>query len=1031
MGYATASTHTRYNNVMCVGFYHAFLEGDVPEVGTCLAHSKYELFMTLPAGDGQITNFSNWGNLMGDPGTRMWAGVPAELDFTLPASLRQNQGFLQFTVTSGGQPAPGIIVAAWQDNGDNDFQSVTMSDEDGQVFLDLEGLAAGSVTLTLSNHLSRPEQVVLTVGAQSVDPALASWSLPTAGAVPGGVDQAFSFIVENDGSGSLSNASVTLSLDADLGSLSSEPFTLGTLAPGGSTPVTVALLNPAAHLLDGEILPIVMTLTSTEGSASMVARVPVSGPTLMPTSQTYPSGIWLPASTRTLQVVLHNSGSLPAGDLSVTLVSDAEDFVTVTSGAVPGSSIPVGGNGTFQFAVELSQVALVGMSLPLHLEIATNGTAQQRVDLLVPVGNPGPNDPTGPDAWGYWAYEDDDNTYAQAPSYDWIEIATPAGGPGTLVPLSDEGDSQDDMTRMDLPFGFTYYGEYYNQVYISSNGFIAFAEMGVYFETDFRNHYLPSGQGPDAMIAPMWDDHLTTGAGNAYTWFDSANHRFVIEWYSMPANQSGGPNTFQVILYDPNFYPTGTGDGEFKFQYHTWSDNQSAGTDFPYCTVGIKDHTSNMGMTLKNYNVLNPTMHAITAGTAVLFTTTVNGVLAPPQLSINPEGLSTVLEQGESVTLDYEIGNTGEVTMLYDLWLTFNSRDSGGPDGYGYEWLDTEEALGPQYNWVSPSSTLPVTFAHNDSTSGWFDLGFDFYLYGQPFDRFRVSPNGFISFSSFSGAWSNQALPSALAPQNSVFVWWDDLRPVDDVEGYCTYYTNNLDSLVVSWHAVPHYNPGANGGPFTMQAILRANGEITLQYQSVGSGFSGSAGLQGATAAEGIGVFHNQVIAMPYAVRITPPAWAVLGMESGVVVGGNSVQVPITFNSAAGYQMPSGEYSANLHIATNDPDAPEVVVPLVMSVGAVAVEDQPLLPGSTRLQGNYPNPFNPSTRIHWDLASAERVQLRVFNMLGQLVATLVDGQLPAGNHSLDWNASHLPSGMYLLELKAGSITDRSKLMLVK
>ncbi|MCB1048923.1 MAG: hypothetical protein KDC10_17160, partial [Calditrichaeota bacterium] len=47
MGYATASTHTRYNNVMAGGFYHAFLEQDVPEVGSCLAHSKYELFMTL------------------------------------------------------------------------------------------------------------------------------------------------------------------------------------------------------------------------------------------------------------------------------------------------------------------------------------------------------------------------------------------------------------------------------------------------------------------------------------------------------------------------------------------------------------------------------------------------------------------------------------------------------------------------------------------------------------------------------------------------------------------------------------------------------------------------------------------------------------------------------------------------------------------------------------------------------------------------------------------------------------------------
>jgi hypothetical protein len=297
----------------------------------------------------------------------------------------------------------------------------------------------------------------------------------------------------------------------------------------------------------------------------------------------------------------------------------------------------------------------------------------------------------------------------------------------------------------------------------------------------------------------------------------------------MNGNQSGGPNTFQVILYDPNFYPTGTGDGEFMFQYLTWNDNQEAWTDFPYCTVGYKDHTSSMGNTLKNYNVLNPTMHAISAGTAILFTTTVNGVLTPAVLSVDLDGLTVPVPQGESVDAEFEIANTGQVTLVYSLGLTFNTRDEGGPDAYGYRWKDSDEDDGPTYGWVSNAGHTPVTFVHNDSTAGWFDTGFDFYLYGERQDRFRISPNGFLSFSSHSGAWSNQGLPSDIAPRNSVFVWWDDLRPLDNTAGYCTWYTNNVDSLVVSWTAVPHYNPGANGGPFTFQAILRSNGEITLQ----------------------------------------------------------------------------------------------------------------------------------------------------------------------------------------------------------
>jgi hypothetical protein len=69
----------------------------------------------------------------------------------------------------------------------------------------------------------------------------------------------------------------------------------------------------------------------------------------------------------------------------------------------------------------------------------------------------------------------------------------------------------------------------------------------------------------------------------------------------------------------------------------------------------------------------------------------------------------------------------------------------------------------------------------------------------------------------------------------------------------------------------------------------------------------------------------------------------------------------------------------------------------------------PVLPLSTRLAGNYPNPFNPTTRIQWDLAQAGPVKLRVYNMLGQQVATLVTPTLPAGSHSVDWNAGTCPA----------------------
>jgi hypothetical protein len=68
------------------------------------------------------------------------------------------------------------------------------------------------------------------------------------------------------------------------------------------------------------------------------------------------------------------------------------------------------------------------------------------------------------------------------------------------------------------------------------------------------------------------------------------------------------------------------------------------------------------------------------------------------------------------------------------------------------------------------------------------------------------------------------------------------------------------------------------------------------------------------------------------------------------------------------------------------------------------------------LRGNYPNPFNPTTTIQYQLASVGHIVLRVYDMRGRLMSTLADGVNGAGLHSLMWNAAGYPSGVYLLQL---------------
>jgi hypothetical protein len=89
------------------------------------------------------------------------------------------------------------------------------------------------------------------------------------------------------------------------------------------------------------------------------------------------------------------------------------------------------------------------------------------------------------------------------------------------------------------------------------------------------------------------------------------------------------------------------------------------------------------------------------------------------------------------------------------------------------------------------------------------------------------------------------------------------------------------------------------------------------------------------------------------------------------------------------------------------------------------------LPSSFALHQNYPNPFNPSTRIAFDLPVNTRVSLKVFDLLGRAVATLLDEQMQAGRHIVSWNAEGMPSGVYFTRLDAGRFSGTRKLLLMK
>jgi hypothetical protein len=96
-----------------------------------------------------------------------------------------------------------------------------------------------------------------------------------------------------------------------------------------------------------------------------------------------------------------------------------------------------------------------------------------------------------------------------------------------------------------------------------------------------------------------------------------------------------------------------------------------------------------------------------------------------------------------------------------------------------------------------------------------------------------------------------------------------------------------------------------------------------------------------------------------------------------------------------------------------------------------SISDEQSNPTEFLLLQNYPNPFNPSTRIKYSIPQSSNVVIKVFNILGSEIETLVNEEKPVGTYELKWNAANLPSGVYFYRLQAGDFVQTRKMILLK
>ena len=160
--------------------------------------------------------------------------------------------------------------------------------------------------------------------------------------------------------------------------------------------------------------------------------------------------------------------------------------------------------------------------------------------------------------------------------------------------------------------------------------------------------------------------------------------------------------------------------------------------------------------------------------------------------------------------------------------------------------------------------------------------------------------------------------------------------------------------------------------------------------------------------------------------------WLHFTPASGVIPEGQDQRVTLNFNHS---DMQSGSYTSYLVISGNQVGGSIQTIPVRIDVGT-GVKSQNYIPQSSNLFRNYPNPFNSRTVISYQIAQSQRVEIKIYNALGQNVRVLNDAYKQAGKYSLCWDGKNdkghvLPSGIYIVQLKAGHFVAHHKLVMLK
>ncbi|GIF64195.1 hypothetical protein Ais01nite_22300 [Asanoa ishikariensis] len=477
---------------------------------------------------------------------------------------------------------------------------------------------------------------------------------------------------------------------------------------------------------------------------------------------------------------------------------------------------------------------------------------------------------------------------------DGYEMSDATGQPfvaadATTLPMAGDDVKQ----QVSLPFAFPFYGVPQNNVWVTSNGFLSFADPGQ-AGLIAVNSALPNGSAPNAAIYPFWDDLVLRADSSmrTETLGSAPDRRFVVEWHNVGHYGSNSARlSVSAVLHE---------SGRIDFNY---DDLSSAREDGNSATVGIEDPAGSTALTY-SFNQAN-----LDNGKRVSFTPAGSGSDDPPPAPTtgtvsgvvtnagtgNPiVGAAVTLTPGSGSTTTtsggaYQFGAVAPGTYTVTATSAGQSASksvtvsAGGTATANLALGSTAPPPSGGYTKTTQTRTyVPATGGTDvaltgDDATAQIDLPFPVPFYGQAKSQAWISTNGFVSFAEPDWAQpENVAIPATALPNAAVYPYWDDLvmRADSTIRTKVSGSAPNRE-LTVEWNNIGQY--GSASARVSIEAIFGENGTIVFNYTSLAAsktrerGDSATVGVENPTGTAAIQHSLNQaVLADNQAIVFTP-----------------------------------------------------------------------------------------------------------------------------------------------------------------